>query len=587
MLNSVNISNNELEMIKLMVNFLAEQPELCGKIDCFSTPHYALTKTFAENFNVEEADAWKIFEELERKLKEAEYVNIEAPNKSNKWSIISPQEVNIFRIFTDYFAPQPKMSPASGFVGNRLESTMETYKWFFGKPQGKGETVRENFQKLIEKTQKATSMRFETLAPIVTTPNPYKAVLDLLDIAGEKLKLPSGIHEMLKRPMRTIILNIPVTMDDGTLRVFTGYRVQYNDALGPTKGGIRYHPDLTMDEVTALSAWMTWKTAVAGLPLGGGKGGIRCNPKEMSLGELERLTRGYTRALARFIGPYSDVPAPDVYTDGQTMAWMMDEYSQIVGCNSFGVVTGKPVCLGGSLGRNEATSRGLMYTVIEAAKHKGIDLKQATVAVQGYGNVGYHSARLLNDLGCKIIAVSDSAGGIYNPDGLDPKQAMQCKNENSSVTKYANCKTITNSELLELECDILVPAALENQIMQSNAGRIKAKIVAEGANGPVTPGADEILFRNNVFVVPDILANSGGVIVSYFEQVQNQMNYYWSEEEVRNKLQSTITNAFNDVLSISEEYDVNMRVAAYMKALKRVSDAMIVRSQKSYITTTA
>jgi glutamate dehydrogenase/leucine dehydrogenase len=302
----------------------------------------------------------------------------------------------------------------------------------------------------------------------------------------------------------------------------------------------------------------------------------------MSVGELERLTRGYARALARYIGPYSDVPAPDVYTDGQTMAWIMDEYSQIVGWNSFGVVTGKPVCLGGSLGRNEATSRGLMYTVIEAAKHKGIDLKKATVAVQGYGNVGYHAARLLHELGCKIIAVSDSAGGIYNPDGIDPNQAFQCKNDNCSVTKYNGSKTITNQELLELECDILVPAALENQIMQDNAGKIKAKIVAEGANGPVTPEADEILFKNGVFVIPDILANSGGVIVSYFEQVQNQMNYYWSEEEVRNKLESTITNAFKGVLAISEEYDVNMRVAAYMKALKRVSEAMIVRSQKAF-----
>jgi glutamate dehydrogenase len=578
MLNSINVSNNELEMIKLMVNFLAEQPELCAIMDCYTTPHYVLTKTYSENFNMPEADAWKIFEELEKKINEAEYLHIEAPNLTKKWSTMASQEINMLRVFTDYFAPQPKLSPDSGFVGNRLESAMETYKWFFGKPSGNGEAVRESFQNLIGKIQKATSIRLETLTPILTTPNPYKAVLDLLQIAGEKLKLPSGIHEMLKRPVRTIVLNIPVMMDDGTLRVFTGYRVQYNDALGPTKGGIRYHPDLTLDEVTALSAWMTWKTAVAGLPLGGGKGGIRCNPKEMSLGELERLTRGYTRALARFIGPYSDVPAPDVYTDGQTMAWIMDEYSQIVGYNCFGVVTGKPVCLGGSLGRNEATSRGLMYTVIEAAKHKGIDLKQATVAVQGYGNVGYHAARLLSELGCKIIALSDSTGGIYNPEGLDPNQALQCKNDSCSVTKYAGCKTISNSDLLELECDILVPAALENQIMQANAGKIKAKIIAEGANGPVTPEADEILFRNNIFVVPDILANSGGVIVSYFEQVQNQMNYYWSEEEVRSKLQSTITKAFKEVLSIAEEYNVNMRVAAYMKALKRVSDAMIVRN---------
>jgi glutamate dehydrogenase/leucine dehydrogenase len=569
-------------MIKLMVNFL-EKPELKAKIEGYTTPNYALTKTYSENFNMPEADAWKIFEDLEKKINEAEYIHIELPESFKKWSVVSQEEINMLRVLTDYFAPQPKMSPASGFVGDRLDSTIEAYKWFFGTARGTAETVRETFQNLIEKMQKAVSLRFETLAPIVMTPNPYKSVLDLLNIAGEKLKLEPGIQEMLKRPMRAIVLNIPVIMDDGSLRVFTGYRVQYNDALGPTKGGIRYHPDLTMDEVTALSAWMTWKTAVAGLPLGGGKGGIRCNPKDMSLGELERLTRGYTRAVARFIGPYSDVPAPDVYTDSQTMAWIMDEYSQIVGCNTFGVVTGKPVCLGGSLGRDEATSRGLMYTVIEAAKNKGIDLKEATVAVQGFGNVGYHAAKLLHELGCKVIAVSDSKGGIYNPDGLDPKQALEYKNKTGSVIGYMDCKTVSNSELLELECDILVPAALENQITQAKAAKIKAKIVAEGANGPVTPEADEILFKKGIFMIPDILANSGGVIVSYFEQVQNQMNYYWSEEEVRNKLQSTIVKAFKDVLAIAEEYKVNMRVAAYMKALKRVSDAMVVRTQKPFI----
>ena len=582
MLNSIQVSNKELEMVKLMVNFLGENPELCSKIDCFTTPHYALTKTYSENFSIPEADAWKIFEDLEKKIGEAEFIHVENTDLIKKWSPLFPEEVKMLRVLTDYFAPQPKMAPASGFVGNRLESTIETYKWYFGTVPGNGEAARESFRNFMEKTLKAMSIRIETLVPIVTTPNPYKAVLDLLQIAGEKLKLPPGIREMLKHPMRTIILNIPIVMDDGTLRVFTGYRVQYNDALGPTKGGIRYHPDLTMDEVVALSAWMTWKTAVAGLPLGGGKGGIRCNPKEMSMGELERLTRGYTRALARFIGPYSDVPAPDVYTDGQTMAWIMDEYSQIVGCNTFGVVTGKPVCLGGSLGRNEATSRGLMYTVMEAAKHKGIDLNQAAVVVQGYGNVGYHAARLLGELGCKIIAVSDSTSGIYNPDGLDAEKVLQYKKETGSVKGYADSRTISNSELLELECDILVPAALENQITKATAGNIKAKIVAEGANGPVTPEADEVLFNRNIFLIPDILANSGGVIVSYFEQVQNQMNYYWSEEEVRTKLENTIINAFKDVLAIAEEYNVNMRVAAYMKALKRVSDAMIVRSQKPF-----
>jgi glutamate dehydrogenase/leucine dehydrogenase len=583
MLNSVQISNPELEMVKLMVNFLAETPELSAKLESYTIPHYALTKTYSENFNIPEADAWKMFEELERKIKEAEYIYVEAPEPSKKWFMGSPEEINMLRVLTDYFSPNPKMAPVSGFLGNRLESTIEAYKWFFGTTEENGALTRENFRNFMEKVQTAFSMRLETLAPIITTPNPYKAVLELLQIAGDKLKLDPGIREILKRPMRTIILNVPVTMDDGNTRVFTGYRVQYNDALGPTKGGIRYHPELTLDEVIALSAWMTWKTAVAGLPLGGGKGGICCNPKDMSVGELERLTRGYTRALARFIGPYSDVPAPDVYTDAQTMAWMMDEYSQTVGCTTFGVVTGKPVCLGGSLGRTEATSRGLMYTVVEAAKRLGIDLKGATVAVQGCGNVGYHAAKLLNELGCKIVAISDSKGGIYSPDGLDPEQVMACKNKRGSVICYENCKGLTNKEILELDCDILVPSALENQITNENAGKIKAKIVAEGANGPTTPQADEILFRNGVFVIPDILANSGGVIVSYFEQVQNQTDYYWSEEEVRQKLQTTIVSAFKEVLAVAEEYKVNMRVAAYMKALKRVADAMLVRKQKPFV----
>jgi len=583
MLSAVELSGPELGMIKLMADFFAEKPELVAKIESYTTAHYALAIAYSENFGIPEADAWKMFEELERKINEAEYVHVEAPYPLKKSYAMSPEEINMLRVLVDYFSPNPKMAPMSGFVANRSESIIEAYKWFFGAPEGNGEFVRESFRNLMEKTQTALSIRLETLAPVTTTPNPYKAVLELLQIAGEKLKLDQGIHEVLKRPMRTIIVNIPVVMDDGSIRIFTGYRVQYNDALGPTKGGIRYHPELTLDEVIALSAWMTWKTAVIGLPLGGSKGGIRCNPKEMSSGELERLTRGYTRALARFIGPYSDVPAPDVYTDAQTMAWIMDEYSQIVGCNTFGVVTGKPVCIGGSLGRNEATSRGVMYTIIEAAKHLGIELKGATVAVQGFGNVGYHAARLLHELGCKIVAISDSKGGIYSSHGLDPTKVIEYKNERGSVIGYGNCKCLTNEELLELECDILVPAALENQITGANAGKIKSKIVAEGANGPTTPQADEILFRNGVFVIPDILANSGGVIVSYFEQVQNQMNYYWSEEEVRNKLQSTIVSAFKEVLAVAEEYKINMRIAAYMKALKRVADAMLVRKQKPFV----
>ena len=585
MLSPIELTGRELGMIKLMTDFFVEKPELTAKIESYTTAHYALVTTYSENFGISEADAWGTLEELQKKVNEAEYVRVEAPRPIKKWLQLSNDEINMLRAMIDYFSANPKMSPAGSFTTKRSDSIVEAYHWFFGgSPNGNGEVVRENFQNLVEKLQTSVSIQLETLTPIVASPNPYEAVLKLLDMAAKNLNLDPGLHEMLKRPMRTIIVNFPVVMDDGTIQVFTGYRVQYNDVLGPTKGGIRYHPDLMLDEVIALSAWMTWKTAVTGLPLGGSKGGIRCNPKGMSPGELEKLTRGYTRAIARFIGPQYDVPAPDVYTDSQTMAWMMDEYSEMVGYNAFGVVTGKPIPVGGSLGRNEATSRGVMYTVIEAAEHLGIDLKGAKVAIQGYGNVGYHAARLLNELGCKIVAVSDSKGGIYNVKGLDPEKVMEYKDKTGSVLSHKGCENITNEGILELDCDILVPAALENQITKANAGKIKAKIVAEGANGPTTPEADEILFRSGVFVIPDILANSGGVIVSYFEQVQNQMNYYWTEEEVRTKLQSTIVSAFKDVLAVAQQYNVNMRVAAYMNAVKRVADAMFLRKEKAFVT---
>ena len=581
MLSLIELSARELGMIKLMADFFAEKPELTAKIESYTTAHYALMTTYSENFGIPTEDAWKVFEELEKKVNEAEYIKIEAPHPLKKLRPLSREEVNILRVIVDYFSENPKMVPAGSFLSKRVEALADAYQWFYGKENG--EVAKEILQNLIEKLQTSISIRMETLAPIIATPNPYEAALKQLDIAAEKLNLDPGVHEMLKHPMRVLIVNIPVVMDDGSIRVFTGYRVQYNDALGPTKGGIRYHPNVTLDEVTALAAWMTWKTAVAGLPLGGGKGGIRCNPKEMSKGELEGLTRGYARALARFIGPFTDVPAPDVYTDAQTMAWIMDEYSGIVGYNAFGVVTGKPVQVGGSRGRSEATSRGLMYTVIEAAKHLGLKLKGATVAVQGYGNVGFHAARLLHEIGCKIIAVSDSKGGIYNPEGLDPMKVQEHKSKTGSVIDYPDSKIITNEQLLELECDILVPAALENQITKENASRIKAKILAEGANGPVTPEADEILFKNNIFIIPDILANSGGVIVSYFEQVQNQMNYYWTEEEVRAKLENTITKAFKGVLAMAQQHNVNMRTAAYMLAVKRVADTMLARKGKSLL----
>ena len=583
MLSSVELSGRELGMVKLIADFFVEKPELTAKIESYTTAHYALTTTYAENFGIPEADAAKIFEELERKINEIEYIQVEAPQPLRRCRSLSKEEINMLRVLVDYFSENPKMAPAGSFTTKRPEVIIESYLWFFGSTVGNGEAARENFQNLVEKLQTSVSIKLETLASVVASPNPYEAVLKLLDMAAQKLNLDPGVHEMLKRPMRTIIVNIPVVMDDGSIQVFTGYRVQYNDALGPTKGGIRYHPELTLDEVVALSAWMTWKTAVTGLPLGGGKGGIRCNPKGMSQGELERLTRGYARAYARYIGPYVDIPAPDVYTDAQTMAWIMDEYSQMVGHNAFGVVTGKPVRIGGSLGRNEATSRGLMYTVIKAAKRLDLNLKGATVAVQGYGNVGFHAARLLHELGCKIIAVSDSKGGVYNAKGIDPSKVMEHKNKTGSVTGYEGCKGVTNEELLELNCEILVPSALESQITKANAGKIKAKIVAEGANGPTTPEADEVLYRNGVFVIPDILANSGGVIVSYFEQVQNQMNYYWTEEEVRAKLEHTIVTAFSEVLAVSLQYKVNMRVAAYMNAVKRVSEAMFLRGSKTIV----
>ena len=574
MLNSVELSARELGMLKLMADFFAENPELTAKIESYTTANYALVTTYSENFGVPIEDAVKIFEGLQKKINEAAYIQVRAPAPLRKLLNLSEEEQNMLQVLCDYFCECPKMAPAGSFLSNRNEALVEAYTWFFGK---NGEVGMEILRNLIEKLQTSTFVKIESLAPAVVTPNPYEAALKQLDIAAEKLNLDPGVHEILKRPMRTLIVNVPVVMDDGSIRVFTGYRVQYNDALGPTKGGIRYHSYLTLDEVTALAAWMTWKTAVTGLPLGGGKGGIKCNPKEMSKGELERLTRGYVRALGKFIGPFSDVPAPDVYTTAEMMAWIMDEYSEMAGYPVFGVVTGKPLNVGGSHGRNEATSRGVMHTIVEAAKHLGINLKGATVAVQGYGNVGYHAARLLHEIGCKIIAVSDSKGGIYSPKGLNPEKVLEYKSKTGSVVDYPGSSAITNEQLLELECDILVPAALENQITKANADKIKTKIVAEGANGPTTPQADEVLFKKGIFVVPDILANSGGVIVSYFEQVQNQMNYYWTEEEVRAKLKDTITKAFTDVLNMSIQYNVNMRTAAYMLAVKRVADALTAR----------
>ncbi len=408
--------------------------------------------------------------------------------------------------------------------------------------------------------------------------NPFEIAQRQLDEAAEILKLDEASHAILRNPLRELHVEIPVKMDDGTVKVFQGFRVQYNDARGPTKGGIRFHPEETIDTVRALAAWMTWKTAVMDIPYGGAKGGVICNPKAMSEKELENLARGYIRAIGRFIGPEKDIPAPDVYTTPQIMAWMMDEYSKIVGYNAFGVITGKPIPLGGSLGRGDATARGGMYTVREAARFFGIDLKEATFAVQGYGNAGSFGAILAKELfGSKIVAVSDSRGGIYSEKGLDPHAVLEHKRKTGSVVDFPGTTPITNEELLELDVTVIVPAALENAITAENAPRIKARIIAELANGPTTPEADEILHKNGKFVIPDFLCNAGGVTVSYFEWVQNINGYYWSIERVHEELDRKMTKAFNDVLEQYKERKVHPRLAAYLVAVQRVVEAMKLR----------
>lgn len=404
--------------------------------------------------------------------------------------------------------------------------------------------------------------------------NPLENALKQLDIASGILKLNPEIHERLKYPERSLTVSIPVKMDNGQVKNFIGYRVQHNSARGPYKGGIRYHPNVTLEEVTALAMWMTWKCAVVDIPYGGAKGGVICNPKEMSLSEKERLTRGYTIAIAPIIGPYQDIPAPDVYTDARTMAWIMDAYSQLKGYKEPGVVTGKPVNCGGSLGREQSTGRSVAFCVREATKVLGIKFKNATVAIQGYGNVGVYAALILKEMGAKIIAVSDSKGGIYSKNGIDPKVALSHKQKTGSVVGLAGCEAITNEELLAIECDILIPAALENVITKSNASNIKAKVIVEGANGPTTTEADEILDANKVLVVPDILANAGGVTVSYFEWVQNLTRESWSEEIVNKKLEEKIVNAFYQVYKWSQELKIPMRVAALALAVNRVAEAM-------------
>ncbi len=408
--------------------------------------------------------------------------------------------------------------------------------------------------------------------------NPFAIAQAQLAQAAEILELEPAVHEMLRWPLRELHVTLPVRMDDGTVKVFHGFRVQYNDSRGPTKGGIRFHPDETIDTVRALAAWMTWKTAVVDIPLGGAKGGIICNPKEMSPGELERLSRAYIRQVGRILGLEKDVPAPDVYTTPQIMAWMVDEYAVIKGHNEFGVITGKPLELGGSQGRGDATARGGLYTVREAAQILGIELKGATAAVQGYGNAGSFAHILGQEiLGLKFVAVSDSKGGIRNWDGLDPEQVLAHKRETGSVINFPGAENITNEELLELEVTVLFPSALENVITSQNAGRIKAKISAELANGPTTPEADKILHENGVYVIPDFLCNAGGVTVSYFEMCQNAYDYYWDLDTVHERLDRKMTAAFHAVHEMAQEYKVDNRVAAYLVSVVRVAKAMKLR----------
>lgn len=408
--------------------------------------------------------------------------------------------------------------------------------------------------------------------------NPFEVARKQLDEAAKLIKLDRGLHQILASPKRVLTVSLPVKMDNGDIHVFTGYRSQHNDARGPYKGGIRYHPQVSIDEVKALSMWMTWKCAVADIPYGGGKGGIICNPKEMSEGELERMTRRYAYAIADIIGPHTDIPAPDVYTGGKEMAWIMDTYSALKG--NFvqpEVITGKPIAIGGSLGRNEATGRGLSFTVREAAKKLKINMRTATVAVQGFGNAGQFAAQLVQAQGAKVVAASDSKGGVYNKSGIDVAALRKHKERTGSVVAFPGAKSISNEEVLEIDCTILIPAALENQITGKNAGRIKAKLVAEAANGPTTPEADDVLYRNKTLVIPDILANGGGVTVSYFEWLQNLRREYWTEAEVNDRLDRNITKAFLDVYDTHEKYGVNMRKASTVLAVNRVVEAIKLR----------
>jgi len=416
-----------------------------------------------------------------------------------------------------------------------------------------------------------------TTEPAAAQINAWEVAQRQFDMAAERLDLDPGIRQVLREPRRELTVHFPVHMDDGTVQVFTGYRVQHNLGRGPAKGGIRYHQDVSLDEVKALAMWMTWKCAVVGIPYGGGKGGVIVDPKQLSQKELEGLTRRFFTEIEILVGPEKDIPAPDVNTNAQIMAWMMDTYSMHAGYTVPGVVTGKPISLGGSEGRNEATARGTVFCIVEAARHLGLDLTRARVAVQGFGNAGSIAARLIVEEGATVVAVSDSTGGIHARDGLDIARVVGWKQEHGTVQGFPGATDITNAAVLEVDCDILIPAALENQITSRNAGRIKARVVAEAANGPTTPDADQILFGNGTFMIPDILCNAGGVTVSYFEWVQDLNRDHWSESVVNAKLKEIMVRAFAETLAIAEREQSDMRSAAYLLAVSRVADAMSMR----------
>ena len=410
------------------------------------------------------------------------------------------------------------------------------------------------------------------------TLNPFEIAQKQIKSACDKLNADPAVYEILKNPMRVLEVSFPVKLDDGTVKTFVGYRSQHNNAVGPFKGGLRFHPGVTRDEVKALSTWMTFKCSVVGIPYGGGKGGMAINPKEYSKAELERISKGFAKAISPIIGEKVDIPAPDVNTNGQIMSWMVDAYEEVAGKSTKGVFTGKPLEFGGSLARTEATGYGVNLTAKKALAKLNIDVKGATYAVQGFGNVGFYTAYYAYKDGAKIVAFSNSDVAVYNENGIDMEAVIKDFEENGRISANKGYgKDITNNELLELEVDVLAPCALENQITSENADRIKAKVITEGANGPTTPEADEILFKKGIIVIPDILANSGGVVVSYFEWVQNLQSYYWPFEEVQQKEDALLSTAFEDVWNLADEYKVDLRNAAYMKSIERISKAMKLR----------